>query len=100
MKLSKEQIQIITTYLADKPVNKVYVFGSYARGDANEKSNIDLLIDWDYSKEIGWKCARFWRELKEKLHKEVRMMSVNWIDPPIEKQINSEKQLIYKGIPE
>ncbi|HEY2726602.1 MAG TPA: nucleotidyltransferase domain-containing protein [Parafilimonas sp.] len=39
MILSKEQIQnTITEFFADKPVNKVWLFGSYARGDADEKT--------------------------------------------------------------
>jgi len=35
MKLSKKHIQQIKAYLADKPVSKAYLFGSYVRGEAN-----------------------------------------------------------------
>ena len=94
--MSQEQIQIIGGYLKDKPVIKAYVFGSYARGDADEKSDIDLLIDWDYSQLIGWNYVSYWRELKEKLNKKVDFVSVKWIDPMIEPQINRDKQLIYE----
>ena len=96
MRLSYDQIHIISGYLKDKPVIKAYVFGSYARGDANEKSDIDLLIDWDYSQNIGWNYVSYWRELKEKLHKNVDFVSVRWIDPLIEQQVNRDKQLIYE----
>jgi len=96
MKLTEQQIHIIKTHLQDKPVLKAYVFGSYARGDANEQSDIDLLIDWDYSQRIGWNYVSLWRELREKLDKDVDFVSVKWIDPLIENQINREKQLIYE----
>jgi predicted nucleotidyltransferase len=96
MKLTEEQVMIIRGFFKDKPVLKAYVFGSYARGDANDKSDIDLLIDWDYSQNIGWSYAAFWRELKEKLNKEVDFVSVKWMDPLLEGRINSDKQLIYE----
>jgi predicted nucleotidyltransferase len=30
-----------------------YLFGSYSRGDADENSDIDILVELDYSKLIG-----------------------------------------------
>lgn len=94
--MSQKQIQIIRDYFTDKPVLKAYVFGSYASGEATEKSDIDLLIDWDYTQPIGWNYVGFWRELKEKLNKEVDFVSLKWVDPLIEKQVNHSKQLIYE----
>ena len=52
--LTTEQIkQTVSDYFKDKPVKKVYLFGSYARGEANEESDVDLLVDLDSSKKIG-----------------------------------------------
>ncbi len=96
MKLTEEQQQIISNFFASKPILRAYVFGSYARGDADEKSDIDLLIDWDYSQPIGWGYVSAWRELKEKLNKEIDFVSVKWVDPSLEEAINREKQLIYE----
>ena len=46
MILSKEQIQqTIKEYFIGKPVKKVWLFGSYARGEAVENSDVDFLID-------------------------------------------------------
>ncbi|MDZ4847253.1 MAG: nucleotidyltransferase domain-containing protein [Chitinophagales bacterium] len=96
MKLTEQQQQIIRSFFAEQPVLRAYVFGSYARGDADASSDIDLLIDWDYSQPIGWGYVRAWRELKEKLNKQVDFVSVKWIDPSIEQKINREKQLVYE----
>lgn len=97
MELSALQINQIKTFFADKPVKKVYLFGSYARGEADENSDIDLLIDWDYTKHIGLNYV-FWREDIEKiLHKEVDFVSVNWVSPLIEKYVNNDKKLIYEA---
>jgi len=96
MKLTEEQRQIIIDFFTGKPIIRAYVFGSYARGEATEKSDIDLLIDWDYSQQIGWSYVSAWRELKEKLNKEIDFVSVKWIDPSLEENINNDKQLIYE----
>ncbi len=44
--LTTEQIkQTVSEYFKDKPVKKVYLFGSYARGEADENSDVDLLLE-------------------------------------------------------
>jgi predicted nucleotidyltransferase len=96
MKLTEQQRGIINNFFKDKPVLRAYVFGSYARGDADESSDIDLLVDWDYSQPVGWTYVSTWRELKKMLNKEVDLVSVKWIDPTLESVINIEKQLVYE----
>ena len=95
MKLSPSQIATIRTFFQDKPVKKVYVFGSYARGDADENSDIDLLIDWDYSKGIGWEVMDYKEKAALLLKKEVDFVSLKWVDPLIEDYVNKDKKLVY-----
>lgn len=95
MKLSPTQIATIRTFFQDKPVKKVYVFGSYARGDADENSDIDLLIDWDYSEGIGWEVMDYKEKAALLLKKEVDFVSLKWVDPLIEDFVNKDKKLVY-----
>ena len=44
MKLAPELHIKIIEYLKDKPVFKAYLFGSYAREDAREDSDVDILL--------------------------------------------------------
>jgi predicted nucleotidyltransferase len=96
MKLSESQIQILQNFFQDKPVKKVYVFGSYARGDADENSDIDLLIDWDYSQAIGLKYFRYLRELTDIFKKKVDFVSEGWVSKGIVSFINKDKVLVYE----
>lgn len=65
MILTQENIKtVVQDYFKDKPVNKVYLFGSYARGDADENSDVDLLVELDYSKHIGFSFYEWNDELK------------------------------------
>ena len=97
MTLSTIEINKIKTFFADKPVKKIYLFGSYARGEADENSDVDLLIDWDYTKYIGLNYV-FWREdIEEILHKDVDFVSSDFVSPYIEDNINNDKKLIYEA---
>jgi len=97
MNLTASEIDKIKQFFQDKPVKKVYLFGSYARGEADENSDVDLLIDWDYSKQIGWEYAGWWEEIKALLNKDVDFVSIKYVSPLIEKYINNDKILIYEA---
>ena len=36
--------QVLAEYFADKPVQRVEIFGSYARGEATANSDLDVLL--------------------------------------------------------
>lgn len=54
MRLSKDKLDIIKAYLKNKPVLKAYLFGSQANGNAEATSDIDILVELDYSQKIGF----------------------------------------------
>lgn len=57
MGLSQENIALLENYFKNKPVLKAYVFGSFARGENDQNSDIDLLLELDYSRENwAWIC--------------------------------------------
>ncbi len=53
MTLDNSTIESIKNYLKTRPVLKAYLFDSYVRGMANNNSDIDILVDLDYSQKIG-----------------------------------------------
>ena len=102
MVLSKEYIaQVVKEYFKDKPVKKVYLFGSYARGEADDNSDVDLLVDLDRTQTIGWSFYGWHEELKNRLKKNVDVISnakrseevSNW---NFIVKINQNKLLIYE----
>jgi hypothetical protein len=97
MQLSREEIEKLKLFFKDKPAKKVYLFGSYARGGANEKSDVDLLIDWNYNHHIGLNYVKWLFEIREILNKEVDFVSYEFISPIIEKYIHKDKILIYEA---
>ena len=96
MKLSNEELETIKAYFQDKPVLKAFLFGSFSREEALEGSDIDILVELDYSKHIGLGFVNMKLELEEKLHKKIDLVSINSISKHILPFINNDKKLIYE----
>jgi predicted nucleotidyltransferase len=96
MKINQENIRRIKYYFEDKPVLKAYVFGSVAKNEAGEDSDIDILVDLDYSSKIGLLFIQMKLDLENLLHTKVDLVSSNGLSPYIKSQIEKEKKLIYE----
>lgn len=96
MKLSKNHIHQIQNYFKAQPVVKAYLFGSYVRGEATEESDVDLLVELDYSQRIGLRYVQMILDLEELLHKKVDLVSEGGLSKYIRPYIEAEKQLIYE----
>lgn len=55
-------------------ITRAGIFGSIARGEAKEKSDIDMLIDFDDAKTL-FDLARLQRELEAVLHRKVDLIT-------------------------
>ncbi len=96
MRLSEKDIKLIQLYFADKPVKKAFVFGSYARNEADAESDVDILVELDYSKHIGLGFVKMKLDLEEQLHKHVDLVSQQAVSAHIYPFIHADKQLIYE----
>jgi len=96
MKLNQEQIRIIKNYFKDKPVFKAYVFGSYVSDHINPDSDIDILVELDYSIPIGLRFIKMQYELQELLKQKVDLLTEKAISKYMRSSIEKQKQLIYE----
>ena len=93
--LTTEQIkQTVSEYFKDKPVKKVYLFGSYATGEANEESDVDLLVDLDYSKRIGLNFYGWYVDLENKLSKKVDVVPADCLYDDLKPAVERDKILL------
>ncbi len=63
------------------PISRICLFGSYARGEAVEESDVDLIVDAEQLK--GLKFFGFYEELKNAFDKKIDLLT--------ESQINSNR---------
>jgi predicted nucleotidyltransferase len=95
MRISKENIEIISNYFKDKSVLKAYLFRSHVRNEAQYDSDVDILVDLDYTHKIGLIFIKMPVDLEELLDTKVDLVSSNGISKYIKPIVDKEKQLIY-----
>ena len=95
MKLDSRKITIIKTYFKDRPVLRAYVFGSYARNEADSQSDLDILVDLDYPQRIGLQFIQMKIDLEQLLNTKVGLVSSNGLSKYMKPAIDHEKKLIY-----
>ena len=96
MRLSKDKINLIKNYFKDKPVQKAFLFGSFANEHAKPDSDIDILVELDYSVPIGLRFITMQFELQELLKIKVDLLTEKAISKYIRPNIENHKQLIYE----
>ena len=75
-------------------VERIYVFGSYARGSATEDSDIDLVVSAQAIR--GIRIGRFWRELSDAFGVEVDMIEEE-NESEFVNSIRDEMVLVYQS---
>ena len=72
-------------------VNKIGLFGSYARNEQQQQSDIDILVDFEPEKETFDNFMNLYNYLEELFSNEkVEVVTVNGLSPYIEKYILKE----------
>lgn len=79
-----------------KPFNptRIGIFGSFARGEATEKSDIDIL--YYFENIIGlFKLIELQQNLEKKLNKKVDLVSEKYVNPKLKTHILSDVKIVY-----
>jgi len=95
MTINEQQIKLIQSYFSNQPVLKAYLFGSFARNEATDESDLDVLVELDYNQSIGLEFIQMQIDLQELLHKNVDLVSARGLSKYIAPIIEKEKRLIY-----
>ncbi len=94
-KMTIHDIQIIVSRLArEYGAERVYLFGSYARGEATDQSDIDLRIDKGDIR--GLRFAGLLGDLEEALGKKVDLISTGGMDENFLRAIRPDEVLLYE----
>ena len=87
----------IAEYFKTQPVVKAWLFGSFARGEQREDSDIDILILPDKSQHFSlFTLSGMYEDLKELLGCEVDLITDGGLMPFARESVDRDKILIYE----
>lgn len=87
--------EIASPIAASYGVKKMSLFGSYARGEATEESDIDLLVD-RAGMAAGWAIGGLYSDLREALGKELDMVTTAGAEGAFLARIHRDEVTLYE----
>jgi predicted nucleotidyltransferase len=94
---TKEVSQKIAAYMATQPVTKAWLFGSYARGEQREDSDVDIIITLDSDAHVGlFKLSGMQLDLQDILHLQIDLVTEKGLLPFAKESADQDKILIYE----
>lgn len=91
-KVITELRQIFPSLRLRYPLKQMALFGSVARGDANDQSDIDILVEVDPT--IGLRMVDLAEELESHLHRKVDLVSSRAVHSHMMKAIREDLQYV------
>lgn len=86
----------IADYFKTQPVMKVWLFGSFARGEETPLSDVDLLVQYDEDGISLLKHATMICELEKLLNRSVDIVEDGTLRPRVRESVNQDRKLIYE----
>lgn len=97
---TKEEIQkLISAYFVEKPVLRAYLFGSYARGEEDSNSDIDVLVELDFDNggDSFSNYCRMMDDLQHMFGRKVDLLSTKGLSRFVKPYIDQDKILVYEN---
>lgn len=96
--MDQNLLEIIRNYFATQPVLRVWLFGSFSRGEQTADSDVDLLVDFDHEHaKIGlFEYVRMMNTLSELLNRKVDLVENGALLPFAAATADRDKKLIYE----
>jgi predicted nucleotidyltransferase len=94
--MNKEEIiGKIRVFFADKPISKAYLFGSYARNEQTQESDLDIVVDFEHQANL-FDLISLQQNLSELLELKVDLLSSKGVSKFVKPYIEQDKVLIYE----
>ncbi len=95
--ITKALTQKIAEYFKTQPVNRAWLFGSFARGEETPESDIDILVEYDENARISLlTISHMMGELEKSTGRRVDLIENGCLLPFAAESANRDKRLIYE----
>ena len=94
---TEQMTQQIAEYFKTQPVLKAWLFGSFARGEESQDSDVDLLVEFDHSARVSlMKHAGMIVDLEQRLKRPIDLVVNGTLLPFAVESAERDKILIYE----
>lgn len=94
--MDSKMIKIIKEYFKTQPVEKVWVFGSFSRGEERKDSDVDIMVSLVPGTHMGLTWIGMICDLEEKLGRSIDLVKEECLLPFAQESANRDKILIYE----
>ena len=89
--------QQIAEYFKTQPVLKAWLFGSFARGEETQNSDVDILVEYDKNARISlMTISHMIGELEQSIGRKIDLVEEGCLLPFAVNSTNRDKKLIYE----
>lgn len=86
----------LISYFSSVPIEKAWLFGSFARGEENEHSDIDLLVQFTKGVKLGLQYFHMLNDMEALAKRKIDLVEISTLDPFVAQYVNKERVLIYE----
>ena len=95
--MKQDMINKLRDFFPAYPIEKAWIFGSYARGEETRKSDIDILVRFDKDAKINLlDYAGIMNDLSDFLHKKVDLVQEGTLYKFAQESVEQDKVLVYE----
>ena len=95
--MDKKTLKTIADYFVTQPVLKAWLFGSYARGEQREDSDVDIMVLLDSEAHVGLiKLCGMRLDLEDLLLKPVDLVTEKGLLPFARESAKNDRILLYE----
>ena len=95
--MQQDIIKKLQVFFPTYPIEKAWIFGSYARGEETQKSDIDIMVRFDKDADVSLlDYVKIMNRLKDVLQKEIDLVEEGQLYRWAQNTVDDEKILIYE----
>ena len=95
--MTTKVINLLKNYFRDQPINKVWIFGSFSRGEETLESDLDIMVSFVPEAKIGlFKFLQIKDDLEVLTGREVDLVTETSLMPFARETAMTDRKLIYE----
>ena len=97
--MTQRYLKKLQDFFSKQPIEKAWIFGSFARGEESPNSDVDILVRYTPGTVLGiFGIFELIEKLEDLLGRHVDLVEEGTLFPRVAKQVDAEKLQIYERV--